>query len=337
MTTTRTLTYALAWTPCLLAALLLTTTAQPVPAAEQTVLKGRVIRSLSVDAGNPQHILAGQKGAKPGTALVFESRDGGGTWRTLNGAKPLSPQASDVQAVVRVKEDVILAGTWKQGLYRSADGGSNFLPVQDFPSSDIRDLEVLRKDGRATVFAATARHGVFRSDDEGLTWQALGPGQDFFWGLSVSPSGEDLYAVSLEQAVYRAETGGNGWAKIFSAQNAYGLAVAGDARTLAIAAEAGVFLSSDAGTSWRPLPALAGEKFADALFLGDDLGGLLLASWSDGLVVLDADGAVVRRLLKGIAVVHLQIADDALLVGTWGKGLRILPLETLQPGPPPKR
>lgn len=311
------------------ATLLLTTAAGDTLAAEQTVLKGHIIRALSVDADRPDHILAGQKGAAAGTALVFESRDGGGSWRTLNGGKPLSPGASDVQAVVRVTEDIILAGTWKQGLFRSADGGRRFTRLQDFPSSDIRDLQVLKTGTRATVFAATARHGVFRSEDEGRTWQALGPGQDFFWSLTLSPSGENLYAVSLEQAVYRTGTAGTAWARVFSAQNAYGLAVANGGRSLAIAAEAGVFLSDDAGESWKPLPALAGEKFADALFIGGDPERLLLASWSDGLVVLDSGGVVVKRLLKNTAVLHLQTAGDSLLLGTWGNGLTILPLGSL--------
>ena len=298
----------------------------PAASAQETVLKGRIIRALSVDTGNPDLVLVGQKGSKAGSALVFESRDGGLTWRTLNNGQPLSAQASDVQAVLRVNDAVILAGTWKQGLYRSRDNGARFARIKDFPSSDIRDLTMVRKEGRSILYAATARQGVFRSDDAGASWQPLGPGQDFFWSLTSPAGGRDLYAVSLEQAVYRNKGTGD-WEKIFAEQNAFALAASG--RHLALAAEAGVFLSDDAGATWHNLPALQGEKFADALFLGDDAGTLLLASWSDGLVVAERDGRVLRRLLPGLTIVHLQVTGDRLLAGTWGKGLMRLPLEEI--------
>ena len=97
------------------------------------VLKGRIIRSLAVEAGDARHILAGQKSSKPGSALVFQSTDGGMTWRTLNGNRPLAPEASDVQAVAAFSRDVLLAGTWKQGLYISRDDGASFARHADFP------------------------------------------------------------------------------------------------------------------------------------------------------------------------------------------------------------
>ncbi|MEM8648526.1 MAG: hypothetical protein AAGF86_19610, partial [Pseudomonadota bacterium] len=40
------------------------------------VLKGRIIRALAIDPGNPDHILVGQKAGKPGSGLVFKSLDG---------------------------------------------------------------------------------------------------------------------------------------------------------------------------------------------------------------------------------------------------------------------
>lgn len=82
------------------------------------VLKGRIIRSLAIDPSDANHVLVGQKGASPGSALVFRTHDGGETWQTFNGNRPLDPNATDVQAVVALSSEVLLAGTWKHGLYR---------------------------------------------------------------------------------------------------------------------------------------------------------------------------------------------------------------------------
>ncbi len=114
--------------------------APPITAETLHVLKGRIIRALAIDANDPAHILVGHKAKAAGSALVFRSFDGGKSWRTLNGNRPLHPNATDVQAVLPVSKKVLLAGTWKHGLYRSTDGGQKFDRVKPFPSSDIRDL-----------------------------------------------------------------------------------------------------------------------------------------------------------------------------------------------------
>ncbi len=48
-------------------------------------------------------------------------------------------------------------------------------------------------------------------------------------------------------------------------------------------------------------------------------------------VLVDRSVKVVRPLLPGLAVIHLQLTDPHLLAGTWGKGLRRLPLAEIRP------
>ena len=268
------------------------------------VLKGRIIRSLAIDNTDPNHILVGQKASKPGTAFVFQSTDGGRTWRFLNGNRPLAPEATDVQAVVAASREILLAGTWKHGLFISRDGGSRFFPVTGFPSSDIRDLQVA--DG--VVFAATARRGIFESRDRGETWRAIGPGNAFFWSITSLPN--RLLASSLDGGVHEYNNGR--WRKVFDGDKAYAAAVGSE--LLAIAGESGLYIAADK----QERKALGGEKFADVVF---DADGIVAASWSNGLVFLTPDGRVRKRLLESKPVVHLQMAGNRLLAGTWGDGL----------------
>lgn len=289
-----------------------------VQAESRHVLKGRIIRSLAVDPGDPSHLLVGQKGAKPGSALLFQTLDGGKTWRTLNGNRPLGSKATDVQAVAVVSKAILLAGTWKHGLYRSRDGGQEFVRLSNFPSRDIRDLQIA--DG--VIYAATGRDGVFSSKDVGESWRALGPGKDFLWSLTAA--GGELFASSPETGVF--ERNGSSWEKVFSLDKAYAFAWGSDDSDLqAVAGETGLFATSASG--WRNI--LPGDKFADVMII--DESHMIAASWSSGVSVVAADGAVRKRLFDDQATVHIQRANDLLFIGTWGDGLHILPLADALP------
>ena len=294
------------------------TTIAEVSADSLHVLKGRIIRSLAIDPADQSHVLVGQKGAKTGSALIFQSLDGGKNWRTLNGNQPLHSKATDVQAVAIVSKEILLAGTWKHGLYRSSNGGKNFAKLANFPSQDIRDLQI--KDG--VIFAATGRDGVFASSDLGGSWKALGPKNDFLWSLTAMQEG--LFASSPEAGVFEMRSAA--WDNIFHRDKAYAIAAhKTDQRWLAIAGETGLYATS--GDGWRTF--LAGEKFADVLILDDKY--LLAASWSNGVSVLAVDGEEQKRLLGNQAVIHLQHADDQLFAGSWGDGLHILPIADVLP------
>lgn len=292
------------------AALIVTPSLALAQSASDHRLKGRIIRALAVEPGSERHVLVGQKGNKPGSGLVFKSTDGADTWRTQNGNAPLSPESTDVQAVAAISADLVLAGTWKHGLFVSRDGGRQFLPVDGFPSSDIRDLRA----HNGKIYVATARHGVFVSNDQAVSWSPLGLDPTFIW--SITAKDDDFYASSPESGVFRLR--GDSWDQIFGQDRAYAYSAASHRR--AVAGENGLYIAEHG--PWRK--ALEGEKFADVLMPDNDT--ILAASWSNGIAVVAPGGRVRERLLKGRAVAHLQIAGDRLLAGTWGDGLHIIPL-----------
>lgn len=282
------------------------------------VLKGRIVRSLAIDANDPAHILVGQKAKTPGSALVFQSLDGGKSWRTLNGNRPLSPAATDVQAVLPVSKKIILAGTWKHGLYLSGDGGTSFDRIRQFPSADIRDLQIAGD----VIYAATARHGIFKSADKGETWEAIGPGKDFLWSMTVA--GDKVFASSPEQAIYERPRHGGTWRKIFDADDANAIAITqGSGGLRAIAGAKGLYISAVRG--WRKV--LDRENLADITITRNNR--IVAGSWDNGIAILTSGGNLQKRLLKGQAVIHVQIANRQLFAGTWGDGLHVIPLATL--------
>ena len=225
-----------------------------------------------------------------------------------------------------MSKKILLAGTWKHGLYRSIDGGLNLDRVKPFPSSDIRDLQMA--DG--VIYAATARHGVFESLDDGKSWNAIGPGDDFFWSLTVAKG--QLYASSPEKIVYQRPTKSGRWRKIFTKEGANAIAItSGSGGLRAIAGGKGLYLSSRKG--WRK--ALGKENFAEVLITRNNR--VLAGSWEKGIAVLTSGGHLEKRILPKQAFIHLHIANRRLYAGSWGDGLHVMPLSKVlqRPGKDP--
>ena len=309
-------------TICLLGAV------HPAMAADEPALKNRIVRALIVDAADPYRLLAGIKGKAAGSGKVFESRDGGRSWSKLNAGRPLAAAATDVQAVVHGPNGLVLAGTWKNGLFFSRDGGARFDEHAGFPSKDIRDLKAVPEDP-SVIYAATGRDGLFKSEDGGLTWRSLGQTGTFFWSLTLSPSGDTVYAVSLEKKVLRSRDGGASWETVFEEENAYALAVApGDERSLALATEKGLYLSADGGANWHLSPDLSQAKLSSLAWPTAER--LYVGSWDGGVHLINPAGRETRHFLPELPVVHLALSGDVLLVGTWGRGLRHIAVSDAQ-------
>ena len=305
----------------LLLALLIGQAPSSLAAAEPLqVLKGRIIRALAVHPAEPSRILVGNKGKQAGSGKVFESRDGGRSWRTLNGGKAVNPAATDVQAVAYGPDDTILAGTWKQGLYLSRDAGKSFERVASFPETDVRDIQIAA--GSPTViYAATGRRGVLASEDGGESWRDLGPEKTFVWSLSLGESTSGgLFAASPSRGAFASSDDGESWQPLFEGEGVY--AVSADESGLNLAGETGLHSAAD-GAAWRKRDSLGTVKLSSLLSAGPQ--ELLVGSWDGGVYRLTGDGGVSEHLLSGITVVHLRRAGTALLVGTWGRGLHVFP------------
>ena len=174
--------------------------------------EGEIIRSYSVSDFNENQLLIGLKG-KAGDAKVHFSNDLGDSWRLLNQGKPLCDSCQDVQTVQFISEDIYLAGTWKNGLYRSTNKGQHFEKVKNFPSNDIRSIKI---NTAGDVYAATTTQGIQLSKDHGLTWtnafEDTITGKFPAWYIDIDPSNDSImYGMSFKQQLMRSEDAGRSW------------------------------------------------------------------------------------------------------------------------------
>src|SRR5262249_37465774 len=112
----------------------------------------------------------------------------------------------------------LLAGTATAQLSRSRDGGATWLPIS-FPPALRANLHALVIDPKqpgvylAAVSSELSQYaGVFRTTDEGVTWQQLsGLGHKQVWALALWSSDTRVIAAGTPDGVFLSRDGGDNW------------------------------------------------------------------------------------------------------------------------------
>ena len=162
------------------------------------LLGSKFVTSLAVDPRHPEMVYAGLS-----SAGAFKSSDGGATWSSALNGFPF-PQISVNALSVDPTNSVVYAATSFK-VFKSTDGaaawteaGVGFGPNASFVNSFAMD-----PNSHTTLYAGTARDGVYTSLDAGATWTPLSDGLSGFslnvLSLAVDPS---------NRAVLYAGTGG---------------------------------------------------------------------------------------------------------------------------------
>ena len=179
-------------------------------------------------------------------AGLYESRDGGRTWRT----GPL--RGNDAMNLVRTRGGRI----WAAGhnvLFASDDGGRTWSEVRPdgLPGLDLHGFAVDPKDG-GKIYAAVAGKGLYRSVDGGRTFSVVSEevGPNVF-GLSVAPTGRIL-AADPSSGVRMSDDAGKTW-RVVLGEPAIGVAVNPVNPQRVLATGSGIFLSRDGGTNWQTM------------------------------------------------------------------------------------
>lgn len=217
----------------------------------------------------------------------------------------------DLLALRGVPHTVLLAT--HIGLYRSGDGGSTWKEVAGGASQvmdglmfnglaqspvDAQRLYVVAIRRPDNPGAARDTPGVYTSDDAGNTWTIATPDSAFpvpsvfTIGTGAATPGQ-IFALlrSLgSKGIYMSTDAGGHWQALPSVPTAYPSGIEGDPanpqRILVWSIADGLFISDDAGKSWRPATGAQGGMFSVAL-----AGSTVYASGDAGLYVSHDGGA----------------------------------------------
>jgi len=241
------------------------------------------IWALAVDPVDPRTLFAGTR-----PAGVHRSRDEGRTWERLSIkiAQECSIGTPFVTSVVVDPDDhrTVWVGVEIDGVFRSRDGGDTWTRVDaGLYDPDIHAMAVARTEPKR-LFASTAGE-VFSSVDLGDTWEAVGIKAKwplpYARGLAVKPDDPRVVFAGCGQTttgetghVLRTTDHGKSWTVLSlpARPNAtiWGLAThpADPRRIVAWSLFGEVYVSEDAGESWRQIPRAFGEIRAAAWLPG---------------------------------------------------------------------
>jgi photosystem II stability/assembly factor-like uncharacterized protein len=200
--------------------------------------------SLLVLADDPGHILLGTHRG------LYESRDGGRSWDwdALPGRDAMNLAPSDERTVWAAGHQVFA---------KSSDGGGSWTDVRPsgLPSLDIHGFTTDPRN-KATLWAAIAAEGLYRSDDGGKSFELV---SDDVGGnvlaLAVTDAGSLLVGDTKKGLLLSAD-GGREWRAVIPSP-VLGLAVNPAESTVIIAGGPGILRSSDGGETWEEVHAVS--------------------------------------------------------------------------------
>jgi photosystem II stability/assembly factor-like uncharacterized protein len=203
------------------------------------------VYSLAIDPSTTSNVYVGTVASG-----VFKSTDGGNNWSPINTGLPPNYYVPTL-AIDPVTPTTVYAG----GVYKTVNGGSSWSAANTgLTTPNVTRLVV---DSTSAVYAATQGAGIFKTTTGGSSWSPIntGIGYLYFSALAVDPTTPaNVYAFS--DSIYKTITGGTSWsATSWSASQVYYLAVdpMTPANVYAGTVYYGMYMSSDGGTSWKPI------------------------------------------------------------------------------------
>ena len=185
--------------------------AQQVPASRAVPPKAR-LHGVKSDPSNSLKLYSA-------TARGIEvSEDGGRSWQLL----PIRGRNEEVFAlsVYPLDPDILFVGR-RDGLWKSKDGGRSWGALP-YPASVPLSVAI-PKSQPDTLYLATARRGVYKSDNGGYQWTQVSEGlpearaggrPEEIRTLAVDPLDPDVvYAALARHGIYRTADGGASWHK----------------------------------------------------------------------------------------------------------------------------
>ncbi|HSF66641.1 MAG TPA: hypothetical protein VLA67_04325 [Nitrospiraceae bacterium] len=258
--------------------------------------------------------------------LSSSTQDTTGHRETFPQYDPSGQQAASIQALTSVGNDLVYAGSFGFGLYRSEDRGVTWAKSGEGVTDPFILTLATGKDG--AVYAGTFRGGVFRSRDQGKSWQAINSGLKRLEVKALLAVKEGVYAGTSD-GVYRLVA--DRWSVVTTGLDdilVHSLALSSDGTLFAGTSGKGIVRFKAQSTGWVRQPhGLKNhegmtENFIRVLTINPD--GGIYAGTFDGGVFCSVDGGVtwrpISRALPNDSIRGILFNSQGLFVAT-GHGI----------------
>jgi photosystem II stability/assembly factor-like uncharacterized protein len=244
------------------------------------------IFALAVDPANNQVLVAGNS-----EGSLLRSTDAGSTWAAVHSGKSIATTI----AFSPFKPGLVLAGTRGGGALLSGDGGANWSVPAGLDGRAVRAFGF----SLTTMVAATDK-GVFVSDD-GTSWSQSGLADRSIDAIAIAAVHVPIRILAASDGplsagnlpMFQSIDGGATWSPLNPAISgtyvvkltAGPLPPIGDTRPVVVGTNAGLFASTDDGTSFTPLSGggqLPSTDYTEISFITDHFDRFYAASDGGG-------------------------------------------------------
>jgi photosystem II stability/assembly factor-like uncharacterized protein len=291
----------------------------------------RQVGALVVDNNDSRVVYAGLLNDKE-FGGVFVSPDRGQTWKQLSDGL----DGRDIFALRQTVDHSLLAGT-DHGIFLLPTGSSRWIPRNGANSEKttpikstaarpgLSDTRILELQVASHKWFAVTSSELLVSPDSGLTWSRLEvPGLTGSLSLAVS---DRMVVVASKNTLAISADGGENWLPTTHLQTDFSVnGVSVDASgNIWLAAQEGVFLSSDAGESWKKINGLRLANVVSILF--DEVPERILVTGAASTSVFESvdRGRTWTRINSGWPLRNVRSAHGRLLGLTPFDGVIIQP------------
>ena len=233
----------------------------------------------------------------PSTNLHYRSADGGKTWESFR----VPDQDAYAFAIHPKNPKIIYAGGRgsEHNMRRSADGGKTWKPAgEGLPEASIRRVSIPRE-APSTIYASLGFGQLYKSEDEGKSWNALDlglTGTDKLFSLDLDPHDPLTLFAATEDGLRKSTDGGSSWSTVGGGLgNWYCKGVAFDPKKkgtmYAGTAGKGFYISSDGGETFTPANAGFASGWVEKIYAPPGGAGPVFAQLSVGLFRQDGPNA----------------------------------------------
>lgn len=255
---------------------------------------------------------------------LFRSQDGGVTWPDRGG--PSNGAVFDVAYSPNWAADgFALAGLWN-GVWVTADRGATWRQVSSLETGGpafVASVAVSNDPGgNRTLLAGGSYGGIYRSQDDGLTWHAANPPLSVR-SLRFNPVRPAVALAAAGNGMWRSADGGLAWTQVTTATQVFDVAFSADGNTAYATFDDHIWRSGDDGLTWQAMPGLS-VPYLDRIGLSDDGAGFFVAA-RQALYRYDFTAAAFVTVTTDLHTgAYLRLApspsfgvDRTLLVGTY--------------------
>jgi photosystem II stability/assembly factor-like uncharacterized protein len=169
--------------------------------------------------------------------------------------------------------NILYAGTWASGVFRSDNGGVTWQPKNGgITTPYVYSIEATEGPAGTVLYAGTfySDAGLFKSTDRGENWTEVSQGSALYPVIfdAITTGSADNLAAATSRGTYWSIDGGQTWSPstgLKGGEHGIVLGLAGrptnPARTLAATYGGGIYASADAGKTWMQVDGYHGSDY----------------------------------------------------------------------------